>query len=179
MRRRITSKEIRYRFRTAWNYLPTSVKKDLRSFIRYIDEVPELFGTYIYAKASLSGPVEIVEGPLAKGTGYTFYCSFDTREFCDVILPNDPLATFPEGYTLAIILHELAHAYEYYVHRRAACNNDEYSAETYAWHKAIEWAEQAEPDTNLFMDIKRYANTAVLYNTEKELHAMLIKLLEQ
>lgn len=130
-------------------------------FIRYVDEVSELSGTYIYVRDNKSGIVEICEGPLEEGTGFAFFYSSTGREFCDIILPKDPIAVYPEGQALAIILHELAHAHDYYIRRRNICNDNLVEAEINFWKKAVEWVSMAPLPFSFVFDITYFAQIAI------------------
>ena len=166
MRRRIHFEILQNRFDTAWNCIPAVVKRDLRGFIRYVDGVPELLGTCISVRDNQTGSVEVCEGPIEKeAAGFCYFYSDSSREFCDVILPNDPIGKIPEAPALAIILHELAHAHDYYIRRNDARDDNEAEAEIRAWRKAIEWATMAPLANGLSNDLALYAQCEILRET--------------
>ena len=178
MRRRLRSESIRNRFKTAWNYLPRHVQNTLRAFIRYVREVPTIAGSKLYVRDSTTGCREIIDGPLDEGTGYTFYGDLGTRKICDVLLPTKPLAQYPNGDAIAIILHELAHAYDYALHHREVANRSDYESERLAWDQAAKWAAATERDPELLKQIEEYAVKAMRCDFYGELERIINTLAE-
>ena len=173
MRKRILSGILKNRFDLAWSCIPKNVQKELSGFIRYIDETPELEGTFIYVTDKSRGAIEATEGPLQSGNGYTFFFSNDDREFCGVILPTDPLVTYSDGEAIAIILHELSHAHEYYLHRKEATQAIVYNAEVNAWINALEWASNSSLNLKTVEEILGYVKLAVSHETNNAIMDLL------
>jgi hypothetical protein len=169
MKRRFFSRIFRQRFETAWSFVPAPCKKNLRGFIRYVDEVSDLQGVCIFAKDLTTGGIEILDGPLIRATGYCGYYGLPTREFCDVILLSNVMEAgsaerSAEGASVAVTLHELAHAHDFFLHRRDAANRPNLETEQLAWNQAVEWASLAIPNTALFERIKTYATLARIFD---------------
>lgn len=173
MRKRIFSDILKKRLNLAWQCIPKNIQKKLNSFIRYVDETTELEGTFIYVADKSHGAIEAVEGPLNSGSGYTFFFSNDDREFCDVILPTSPLVTYSDGEAIAIILHELSHAHEYYLHRKEAIQAIVYNAEVKAWINALEWASKSSLNLNIVEEIRSYIKLAISHETNNAIMDLL------
>lgn len=170
MRRRIRSAALRERFAKAWAVLPTFEQKRLRSFIRYVDEVEVLEGTFVYGRPEPGKTVEIIVGPLESGTGYTALMSLDSTDVADVILPSDPLASCDEGTALLIILHELAHAVDYLSSLKEAIERSHYRSEIYAWSQAMAWSCRSTLSDELSAEIEMHARLAMLEDSLRRRH---------
>lgn len=78
-------------------------------------------------------------GPLESGTGYTFFYKDINVAFCDIILPAT-LSEATQAQLIAVILHELAHAWNYYQYQEVAIEGVELEEEIRAWRQAADWA---------------------------------------
>jgi hypothetical protein len=174
MRHRIRSYILRQRFETAWSFLPGLVQANLRRFIRYVDEVEELAGTYLYVQNEATNAIEVYDGPIEGGTGYTAFLSTGSRAFCDIILPTNPLTEYSECDGLAVILHELAHAEDFFTYGNAAGNRNNYESEKIAWDRALAWASAATHDDALVAEIRSYVDLAKYWDNHKHLRALLM-----
>ncbi len=163
MRRRIESTVLKERFEKAWAILPVSERERLRSFIRYVDEVEVLEGTYVYGVREAGKGVERIMGPLEVGTGYTAFMTLGSKDVADVILPSDPLASYDEAAALAIILHELAHAVDYLNYPNEAIKRSWYRSEVHAWTQVIAWSRSSTLISDGSNDeVRMYARLAML-----------------
>lgn len=141
MKRRFQSEAVRTHFDTAWHCLPPQVQKALRGFIRHVDEVDRFDGIYLYARNEITRAVEIIDGPLTgEGVGYAAYCIIADRRFCDLIFASRHLLSGTEGYAVAICLHEIAHAQDYFLNGKQTVERGHYLSEIHAWNQALEWA---------------------------------------
>ena len=162
MRRRIRSQALRERFDKAWAVLPAVEQKRLRSFIRYVDEVRELEGTFIYGRPEQGKGIEIIAQLQGGGTGYTALMNLNSRDVVDVVLPSDPLASCDESVALLIILHELAHAVDYLNGTKKAIERNHYRSERFAWTQAIAWACGSTLSDELSDEIEIHGRSAML-----------------
>jgi hypothetical protein len=134
MRRVLRSVIIKKYFETAWEVLPKDVQIELKPFIRQVREVESL------TKTRISCPDGTRFGPLESGTGFTFFYKDEQSAFADVILPKI-LCDFTDAEGVCVILHELAHAYEYATKHQEAIENED--SEHEAWNQAIAWAKSS------------------------------------
>lgn len=162
MRRRIESEILREYFETAWQMLPAHERKRLRSFIRYVDEVGLLEGTFIYGRPAKGKGVEIIMGPLEGGCGYAALMELNSEFVADVLLPSNPLTTFSEGAAIGVILHELAHVAAYANAPKRASGRNHLRSETGAWTQAMAWACQSEVSDALSSELELHARRAML-----------------
>jgi predicted SprT family Zn-dependent metalloprotease len=153
MRRLIRSKAIKSHFDIAWNVLPNDVQSILKLFIRHIREVESL------EKTRIRCPDGTEHKDLEFGTGYTFFFKNTSIAFSDVILPTI-LNEFTEAEAVSLILHELAHAYEYATKHEEAIDNVD--SEHEAWDQAIIWAKNSKLASEMVSEIEMFALEAKL-----------------
>lgn len=138
MRRRISSPALRDRFAKAWAILPDPDRIRLRSYIRYVDEVDRLEGTFVYGRVEPGGGIETI-AQLKDAIGFAAFLSLTSGDVADVILPTDPLAACDEGEAVAICLHELAHIVDHLERPKEASERSRQRSEMYAWAQALAW----------------------------------------
>jgi len=163
MKRRITTTALRERFEKAWSAVPAPEQKSLRPFIRYVDEVPVLKGTFVYGRPRGGTAIESMAGPLERGVGHTAFLSLASGNVVDVILSADPLASCDEDAALAVILHELAHAWDYL--RETISERSVDGMERYARALAQDWASKASLPDELKDNVKQRAGSYILKAT--------------
>lgn len=147
MRRLLQSPRIKQRFAAAWQILPHDVQAVLKPFLRHVREVKTLRGAYIQC------PDGTRYGPLEFATGFTFFYKQGSVAFSDVLLPQ-VLCDCTEAEAVGIILHELAHAYDYACYHERV-GDTETLAELEAWDQAIAWAKASTLDASVFEALER------------------------
>lgn len=155
MRKRFSSQTLKQYFSTAWSCLPEKTQNDLCKFIRQVREVENLEGIYIGC------PDGTRYGPVEDGEGFTFLYKDDEVAFCDIILSSS-LGEGLQEYAISTILHELAHALDYFISPEDAVKSIRFNAEVNAWDKAISWAKEGIPDSALTQEIEYSAVRAKL-----------------
>lgn len=147
MRKYFSSLIMKQYFQAAWFCLPKNTQNDLYKFIRQIREVEYLKDTYIGC------PDGSRYGPLDEGNGFTLFYKDDDIAFCDIILSSDLVEASP-ALAIGTILHELAHALDYFICPENVVNSIKINAEVNAWDKAISWSKEGIPDPALARDIE-------------------------
>lgn len=145
MRRVLKSEILKLYFDTAWKVLPTELQTELKSFIRQVREVESL------TKTRIGCPDGRRYGPFEFGTGYTFFYKDKYQAFVDVILPGI-LRDFTEAAAVCVILHELAHAYEYATKHERAMGN--VLSEQDAWDQALVWSKRSNLSPRIIDEIE-------------------------
>jgi len=155
MRKRLTSKTLKQHFSIAWVCLPEKMQTNLYEFIRQIREVKSLEGSYIGCP---DGPRY---GPIEDGDGFTFLYKDERIAFCDILLSSS-IVKVSQAYAISTILHELAHASDYFISPEGAMASYRFDAEVNAWDKAISWAKDGISDSVLVREIEFVAIRAKL-----------------
>lgn len=118
--------------------LPRNTRRDLRDFIRYIDEVPDIAEASIFAKGS--NGVELIANAFEDSAGFCALLEVGGRDRTDILLSSVHLVGFDEAAVIGTILHEVAHAEDYLVYPKEAVTRSEYDSERVAWLRAWQWA---------------------------------------
>jgi len=156
MRKRNLTTDQKMLFNRAWTILPDETKRDLKGFIRYVDGVPE--GTkevYFNIRSNNGGIGFYGKDDFTDVNGLAFSIFTDTRKCCDILL-NHGISKCTEAISIGIILHELAHAYDFLVHQNGGLCEDENICEKRAWQLACEWLEQAG-ENNILLEVTIYS----------------------
>lgn len=133
--RRYLSDDQRRVFELAWSMLPPTVATQLRQFIKSVRVVTSLDGHQIRCADGSFIDCDGVEGAA--------YCGVDgtrrpIRGF--IVLTERLMSGDEDGFIIATILHELAHAWGYAEHGHRATLVEEECSEASAWMEAGAWA---------------------------------------
>lgn len=155
VRKRFKTESLKNSFTVAWAAIPEDISRNLSPFIRQVREVDKLSGTYIGC------PDGTRYGPLESGTGYTFFYKDINVAFCDIILPAT-LSEATQAQLIAVILHELSHAWNYCQNHEVATEGVEIEGEIRAWRQAAAWARLGISDSELASEVASEASVEEL-----------------